>query len=824
MEGTDIQSAFVVSNSTEILDRGRVSSVAHNNYNELEKLLFKHKCFYLKPYELDYSQTEAKKSPPTATPWAKQLRTVLDKAKEENKDLKGWFVIPAWDAQVVAATFRMLGSTSTLFPLLPYISSVICMHGGQLQDAYKVKKDGKDSYEFRTSGHQTMPYVALLLNTSSFDGCRYEDINFKFEPFRFAAKHAHPTVRDLRLHKTLRFEVSIEFLDHIEPSPPEERDKSQPKQRKIGDARAFMKLMNEMFVPALATVSVNTKNAYYPFGHIVPSESPHWAYYRFDWELPSRFADELMFKVRECAQFLTGELLAMDMHALPTTEVYRAVIARDRKERNKDLQAPEMLTMMIANLPGGRGASPPLGAMIRSKDSLVVAIDTTHAPCDVMKTGVQTLAIRFFHSCGIVLFHGIDGQLVRFSSRSDGNTTSAPSGAPERAHATPAPPSYDSSKAPKTAVLLVAPRSAHALDLRVQAGFLGPYVSFQPTRPPYEHQQAHLVVYEKEESALLAHGFKYGDAAFAPLHRYLLALEKILPAQDPDVAEHEQPIVQRLQAGAALGSTSFVSQLVSALRDRPATGLTERISEMNAAPDDADAATPLPGPNRIEEMSETSVPLLAPLGGEATTLLPPDHDTTTPASEIQIDPRLPTGFYYVRDVFSESQEETVKKVLHDNKWGKYHGRSVQHFGHAYLGPSKVTATSHIPEEFSSIIQTYNAALERLGLSHPSPNQITCTMYLPGEGIGYHRDDPLLGNPVSIFGSQSDTTMFFKKPSNGDSFRIRLFARSLLVLTGAARHEWHHGIPRRREDEVFGLTVPRTIPRLALILRHIPQAS
>ena len=47
-------------------------------------------------------------------------------------------------------------------------------------------------------------------------------------------------------------------------------------------------------------------------------------------------------------------------------------------------------------------------------------------------------------------------------------------------------------------------------------------------------------------------------------------------------------------------------------------------------------------------------------------------------------------------------------------------RSVQHFGHTYLGPSKVTATSHIPEEFSSIIQTYNAAMEQLGLSHPPP--------------------------------------------------------------------------------------------------------
>ena len=304
--------------------------------------------------------------------------------------------------------------------------------------------------------------------------------------------------------------------------------------------------------------------------------------------------------------------------------------------------------------------------MLRSKDSLVVAIDTTHAPCDVMKTGVKTPAIRFFHSCGIVLFNGIGGQFVRVSSRSDGNRRSAPLGAPERAHATPAPPSYDPSEAPRSAVVLVAPRSAQALDLRIQAGFLSPYVSFEPMPPPYKHQQAHLVVYEKEESALLAHDFKYGDADFAPLHRNLLALEKNLPAQDLDVVEHEQPIVQHLQAGSALGSTALGSQLVSALRNWPATGLTERISEWSEAPDDTDAATPSAGPSCIEEMSETGVLLLAPLGGEPTTLLPPDHDAPSPAPEIQIDSRLLTGFYHVRDVFSESQEETVKKVVHDN--------------------------------------------------------------------------------------------------------------------------------------------------------------
>ena len=45
VEGPDIKSALVGSNSTDILDRGRVSSVAHNNYKDLEKLLFKHKRF-----------------------------------------------------------------------------------------------------------------------------------------------------------------------------------------------------------------------------------------------------------------------------------------------------------------------------------------------------------------------------------------------------------------------------------------------------------------------------------------------------------------------------------------------------------------------------------------------------------------------------------------------------------------------------------------------------------------------------------------------------------------------------------------------------------
>ena len=53
--------------------------------------------------------------------------------------------------------FKEMTLSECLFFFVSIFFRVICMHGAQLRDAYKVKRDGKDSYEFRTSGHQTMP-------------------------------------------------------------------------------------------------------------------------------------------------------------------------------------------------------------------------------------------------------------------------------------------------------------------------------------------------------------------------------------------------------------------------------------------------------------------------------------------------------------------------------------------------------------------------------------------------------------------------------------------------------------------------------------------
>ena len=116
-------------------------------------------------------------------------------------------------------------------------------------------------------------------------------------------------------------------------------------------------------------------------------------------------------------------------------------------------------------------------------------------------------------------------------------------------------------------VLLTAPQVALPLDLRVQAAFLGEYISFEPTCPPYKYQQSYLVEYKSEKSAILATDFVNGDTHFTPLHRNALLLPGLLPEVDLDVPEHEQDTVRRLQAATKLGSADFVQRLLSTFQD-----------------------------------------------------------------------------------------------------------------------------------------------------------------------------------------------------------------------------------------------------------------
>lgn len=70
-----------------------------------------------------------------------------------------------------------------------------------------------------------------------------------------------------------------------------------------------------------------------------------------------------------------------------------------------------------------------------------------------------------------------------------------------------------------------------------------------------------------------------------------------------------------------------------------------------------------------------------------------------------------------------------------------------------------------------------------------------TRYVPGAGIGWHRDFPVFG--PTVFGVSLATPCKFKLRLQKEPrrvFQISLAPRSLYVMTGDARSLWEHSIP------------------------------
>ena len=99
-----------------------------------------------------------------------------------------------------------------------------------------------------------------------------------------------------------------------------------------------------------------------------------------------------------------------------------------------------------------------------------------------------------------------------------------------------------------------------------------------------------------------------------------------------------------------------------------------------------------------------------------------------------------------------------------------------------------------------------------------PVQALVNEYEPGQGISAHKDyEPF--EEVASLSLASGCVMEFAKAKGGGGKSIWLQPRSLLVLTGEARHEWTHGIRPRLADVVHGVKILRE-RRLSLTLRTI----
>jgi alkylated DNA repair dioxygenase AlkB len=191
-------------------------------------------------------------------------------------------------------------------------------------------------------------------------------------------------------------------------------------------------------------------------------------------------------------------------------------------------------------------------------------------------------------------------------------------------------------------------------------------------------------------------------------------------------------------------------------------------------------------------------------------------------SQLRLLPFMPTvpavpGLVYVEEYLSREEELELLSAVDGEPWLLDWQRRRQVYGVAYSGPQAGAPLRPLPEWLSGLVQRVRAE----GYLEAEVVNAVINEYLPGQGIGAHRDHPAFGPTVVAVSLGGATTLELAKPDAParSSLPLDVQPRSLWALSGEARAHWTHRIAARHNDVVGGSKRPRE-RRVSITLRTL----
>ena len=156
---------------------------------------------------------------------------------------------------------------------------------------------------------------------------------------------------------------------------------------------------------------------------------------------------------------------------------------------------------------------------------------------------------------------------------------------------------------------------------------------------------------------------------------------------------------------------------------------------------------------------------------------------------------------YFADFISAAEEGALAAAIDQQGWITDLRRRVQHYGYRYdYSKRDLTEDDRIGPLPSWVMEICDRMVRR-GVFASCPDQLIVNEYMPPQGIAPHTDRSCFGEVVASLSLLSDYVMdLYPSPRDKElKFPIVLERCSLLVLRGAARHRWRHGISARKSD-------------------------
>ena len=185
------------------------------------------------------------------------------------------------------------------------------------------------------------------------------------------------------------------------------------------------------------------------------------------------------------------------------------------------------------------------------------------------------------------------------------------------------------------------------------------------------------------------------------------------------------------------------------------------------------------------------------------------------------------GVRLVLDAVSEEEETDLLALVDAGRWDCSLSRRVQHYGHrfAYSTKTCVPVAEPPPPAFTRLAERIRPVCWGADGGRDGDLQCTVNEYLPGQGISPHIDahaafgDGLVAVTLGA-GCAIRLQRNRRHEAGAPIHTLWLPPRSALVLSGAARYVYTHGIVSRKGDLVDGEWRLRG-RRVSLTFRRLP---
>ena len=179
------------------------------------------------------------------------------------------------------------------------------------------------------------------------------------------------------------------------------------------------------------------------------------------------------------------------------------------------------------------------------------------------------------------------------------------------------------------------------------------------------------------------------------------------------------------------------------------------------------------------------------------------------------EPGIP-GLTIVRDFLAEGEERRILEQINKSEWSNELKRRVQHYGWRYDYKSKQVDSSM---RIGSLPDWADVVAQRLvdeGCVQDVPDQVIVNEYIEDQSIAPHIDSPSsFGSRVAMISLLETWEMEFRKRGSKDKVIVKLDRCSAAILSGEARYDWKHSIPKRKNEPgpvKPGNKKPSRIPR------------